>query len=178
MRQHEKIKDLALCALFTAVLCLCAWIAIPTPTGVITLQSFGVLLALLTLGGRRGLISIGVYLLLGAVGLPVFSGFRGGTGALLGSTGGYLWGFALGAGLYWLLTALLGSRGRIPGAVLALLICYVCGSLWYGWMFAPSEAMGAILLQCVVPYLLPDAIKLSVALALAHRLRNIPQLAL
>ena len=68
---------------------------------------FALFLALLTLGGKGATVSVLVYLALGAVGLPVFSGFRGGFGTLLGVTGGFLWGFAFGSILYWLLTAFL-----------------------------------------------------------------------
>jgi biotin transport system substrate-specific component len=81
------------CALLAALNCLCAWIAVPLPPIGFTMQSFSVVLTLLFLGGRLGTVTIGVYLLLGAVGLPVFSGFRGGPGILLGATGGFLLGF-------------------------------------------------------------------------------------
>ena len=66
------------CAIFTALLAICAQIQIPAYVVSITLQTFGIFLALLTLGGFRGCIVVGLYLLLGASGLPVFSGFRGG----------------------------------------------------------------------------------------------------
>ena len=88
----SKAYDLVLIALFAALMALCAWVTVPYAVP-FTMQTFGVFLALLLLGGKRGTICMAVYLLLGAVGLPVFSGFRGGVGALVGSTGGYLVGF-------------------------------------------------------------------------------------
>ena len=88
-------KFLARCAIFSALMCICAWISIPAGNLIFTLQSFAFLLALFVLGGKGAVVSVAVYLLLGMVGLPVFSGFRGGFGMLLGVTGGYLWGFLL-----------------------------------------------------------------------------------
>ena len=87
-----KTRDLTLIAVFAAVIAVCAWISIPAAVP-FTLQTLGIFLAVGLLGGRRGTISVGVYLLLGAVGAPVFSGFNGGIGYLLGATGGYLLGF-------------------------------------------------------------------------------------
>ena len=94
-------------ALFAVLLTVCAWISVPLPVP-FTLQTFAIFAALGILGGRRGTWAVAVYLLLGAVGLPVFSGFRGGLGALLGTTGGYILGFLALALVYWLVTALLG----------------------------------------------------------------------
>ena len=96
----SKAYDLVLIALFAALMALCAWVTVPYAVP-FTMQTFGVFLALLLLGGKRGTICMAVYLLLGAVGLPVFSGFRGGVGALVGSTGGYLVGFIVSALLMW-----------------------------------------------------------------------------
>ena len=101
-----KARNMALCGLFTAILTVCAWISIPVGDMVITLQTFGIFLTLGLLGGKYGTVTMLVYLLLGAVGAPVFSGFRGGLGALLGTTGGYLFGFMLTCLCYRLLTGL------------------------------------------------------------------------
>ena len=90
----SKTKNLARIALGAAALTLCAWISVPTPVP-FTMQSMAVLTVAALLGPKAGCASVGVYLLLGAVGMPVFSGFRGGAQALLGPTGGYLIGFLL-----------------------------------------------------------------------------------
>lgn len=97
-----KAKNMALCGLFTAVLTVCAWISVPLGDSVITLQTFGIFLTLGLLGGKLGSLTVLVYLLLGAVGAPVFSAFRGGLGAILGTTGGYIFGFMLTSLAYWL----------------------------------------------------------------------------
>ena len=160
-------RKLTRCALFAAMMALCAWIGIPLGHTVFTMQTFGVLLALGILGGKRGTISILCYLLLGAAGLPVFSGFRGGIGAILGPTGGYLWGF-LGTGLvFWSL-----EKWSRPAAMIAgLIVCYACGTIWY--MTYTGGALAAVLAQTVLPYLIPDALKLVLALRLTKRLKKI-----
>ena len=95
--------DLAYIALFAVLMAVCAWITIPIPKPFVqfTLQTFAVFMALITLGGRRGLYVTVVYLLMGAVGVPVFSGFRGGLSVLLDTTGGYIIGFVASALVYW-----------------------------------------------------------------------------
>ena len=92
-------RDMAYIALMAVLLAVCSWISVPAPVP-FTLQTFGVFCALGLLGGRRGSTAVLLYILLGAVGLPVFSGFQGGLGKLLGPTGGYILGFLLSALLY------------------------------------------------------------------------------
>ena len=106
----------------------------------------------------------GMYLLLGLVGLPVFSGFRGGAAALLDPAGGFLWGFLL-AGLAY---RLLERLGKLPAMTAALLVAYACGCLWFTfWAGVPWYTA---LLTCVVPYLIPDALKLWMAYTLSKRI--------
>lgn len=170
-----KVRNMALCGLFTAVLAVCAWIAVPVGDIAVTLQTFGIFLTLGLLGGKRGSITVFVYLLLGAVGAPVFSGFRGGMGALLGVTGGYIFGFMLTALVYWLLTSVKDTPSvRLIAMVLGLLLCYACGSFWYAWGYLGGStlSLGAVLLKCVVPYLVPDGIKLLLAWVLTRRLKR------
>lgn len=170
-----KARNMALCGLFTAVLTVCAWLSIPMGDLVISLQTFGIFLTLGLLGGKRGSLSILVYLLLGAVGAPVFSGFRGGLGALLGTTGGYLFGFMLTSLIYWLITANKDTPvARLIAMVLGLLLCYGCGSYWYmaQYLFSGGITLGAVLLKCVLPYLLPDGIKLVLAWVLTAKLKR------
>ena len=170
-----KARNMALCSLFTAVLALCAWLSVPMGDMVITLQTFGIFLTLGLLGGKRGTLAIGVYLLLGAVGVPVFSGFRGGLGALLGTTGGYIFGFMLTALVYWILTFLKDTPlTRLAAMILGLLLCYACGSWWYmtRYLSTGTLTLGLVLLRCVLPYLLPDAIKLTLAWILTGKLKR------
>lgn len=172
-----KMKHMVLCSMFSALLAICAWIAFPLGDVAITLQTFGVFLCLGTLGGKQGTISILVYLLLGSIGLPVFSGFRGGLGALLGTTGGYLTGFLFSALLYWLMTALCGNgpKTQLTATAAGLLICYIFGSLWYYALYVQGSTpvtIGFIIIKCILPYVLPDIIKLILAWQLSRKLRR------
>lgn len=163
-------KNVARCAFFAALLCVCGWIAIPLPGIAVTMQTFGVFLTLELLGGKWGSAACLVYLLLGAAGLPVFSGFQGGIGVLLGATGGYLWGFLAAGMIYWIA----GSRlPRQAIMILGLLSCYVCGTLWYAFVWLDgTAALPAVLAQCVLPYVLPDGLKLYLAAKLSKQLRR------
>lgn len=161
-----KLRDMTRCAVFAAVLAVCAWLSFPLGDQAVSLQSFGVFLALGLLGGRNGTISILVYLLLGSAGVPVFSGFRGGFSVLLGPTGGYLWGFLVAALLYWGLEKHLRPWVNM---VLGMALCYLCGTLWYYLMFA-SGAIWPVVLTCVVPYLIPDGLKIILVLSVRKRL--------
>ena len=170
-----KAKNMALCGLFAAVLAVCAWISVPMGDMAITLQTFGIFLTLGLLGGKRGTVSVLVYLILGAIGAPVFSGFRGGLGALLGTTGGYIFGFMLTSLVYWLVTSLKDTPiSRLAAMVFGLLLCYGCGSWWYMTRYLSSGdlTLGLVLLKCVVPYLIPDGIKLVLAWLLTGRLKR------
>ena len=173
-RRSFSLRDMALCSLFAAILAVSAWLTIPGEVP-FTLQTFGVFAALGLLGGKRGTIALALYLILGAVGLPVFAGFRGGFGVLLGTTGGYIFGFLLSGLLYWAWTAALGQRAwtRLLAMVAGLLLCYAAGTAWFMLVYLRQTgpiALSAVLLKCVVPFLLPDAVKLGIAWILSQRL--------
>ena len=173
-----RARDMAYIAVFTALLAVCSWITIPTPTRIdFTLQTLGVFLALGVLGGKRGTIAILAYLLLGLVGAPVFAGFSGGPGALLTPSGGYLIGFLFTGLLMWSLEKALGSSAWALGVrmVLGLAICYAFGTAWFMTVYPMGgEAVGlwTALMWCVIPYLPFDGIKIVIALGLSARLRN------
>lgn len=173
-----KTRNMARCALFAAFLCVCAWVSVPVGTVFVTMQTFGVFLCLLLLGGKMGTVTITIYLLLGAVGLPTFSGFRGGVGALMDATGGYLAGFLVMGLTYWLITAVFGNQNkvRILACVAGLILCYGFGTVWYWRLYLSSGGSGSVwtvVFTCVVPYLLPDGVKLTAAYLLSKRLKQI-----
>lgn len=173
-------RDLAYCGLFAVLIAVCSWISIPT-TMPFTMQTFAVFLAVGLLGGKQGTLAVLVYILLGAAGLPVFSGFRGGLGALLGTTGGYILGFLGSALVYWLGTRLLGKSlpARAVSMVLGLLVCYAFGTAWFMAVYADTVGavgLAAALGWCVVPFLIPDLVKIALALGLTHKLApHLPQ---
>lgn len=157
---------MVLASLFAALLAICSWLSIPIPPIAFTLQTFGLLLSLGVLGGKWGSVSVAAYLLLGLMGLPVFSGFRGGASAFLEPTGGFLWGFLAAALVYWLLEKL----GKLPAMVAALLTCYGCGCWWFT-VYAGGAGLWTAVLTCVAPYLIPDALKLWLAFTVSRRLQ-------
>lgn len=169
-----KTKPLVYTAVMAALITVCAWITIPTVVP-FTLQTFAIFLAVGVLGGKLASLAVGVYLLLGAVGLPVFSGFSGGVGRFAGVTGGYLIGFLLIALVMWGMEALLG-RGPavfVVSGIVGLAVCYGFGTAWFVLMYAATSGpVGVVsaLWTCVIPFLLPDAVKLLLALVLSRRL--------
>ena len=171
-----KTKDLTRCGIFAAVLAICSWIQIPGPVP-FTLQTFGVFAALGLLGGKRGTISIAVFLLLGAIGLPVFAGFKGGIGALLGATGGYLMGFLLSGLCIWFAEVRFGkSLGVfIVAMIIGLLLCYAFGTAWFVAVYTRANgaiSFGKALSLCVLPFLPFDAVKLALAVAVRQALKR------
>ena len=163
----KNVRNMTRASLFAALIAVCSWLAIPVPPISVTMQTFAVFLTLGTLGGHWGCVSILLYLLLGLVGLPVFSGFRGGAAALLDATGGFLWGFLAAGLVYWAMERL----GKLPAFALAMLVCYGCGCWWFT-VYAGGIGFGAAMMTCVVPYLIPDTIKLCLAYSMSKRLRK------
>ena len=99
-REFIKTRDIAYIAFFAVVIAVCSWISIPTVVP-FTLQTFAVFLTMGVLGGKRGTLAVLVYILMGTLGIPVFSGFTGGIGIIAGTTGGYIVGFIFSALLMW-----------------------------------------------------------------------------
>lgn len=168
------VRDLTYTALACALFAVCAWITVPTEPP-FTMQTFAIFLCAGLLGWKRGLAAVAVYLVLGAVGVPVFSNFGGGIAKLAGPTGGYLIGFLLTA----LITGWVAdrfSRRTVPlllGMLAGAAAYYVFGTLWYFLMFVSQTGMAglwAALWKCVIPFLPFDAIKLALALLLTRRL--------
>lgn len=175
-KQGFSTVDIAYIAVFAALLAACSWISVPT-TIPFTLQTLGVCLTVGLLGGKRGTMAILLYLLLAAMGVPVLAGFTGGAGILLGETGGYLLGFLLTGLTMWLLEKLLGRRLWVQaiGMVLGLALCYLFGTLWYMAVYLRTgEPVGfwVAMSWCVFPFLLPDLVKVALALLLTERLRK------
>lgn len=171
-----KTLDMVYIALFACLMAICSWISVPGEVP-FTLQTMGVFLAIGLLGGKRGTLAVLVYILMGAIGLPVFSGFSGGIGKLVGVTGGYIVGFLASALVMWAMEALLGRKKWVLALsmVVGLLICYAFGTAWFMVLYTSSKGaitLGAVLGKCVIPYIIPDAIKIAVALLLTNILKR------
>ncbi|QFJ55350.1 biotin transporter BioY [Pseudobutyrivibrio xylanivorans] len=169
--------DIVYIALGAALITICSWISIPTAVP-FTLQTFAVFAMLALLGGKRGTLATLVYILLGAVGAPVFAGFSGGVGVLLGTTGGYIVGFIL-TGLIYILFEKFFKKtlvGEVIALVLGLVSCYALGTVWFMTVYAKSSgAIGVMtaLGWCVFPFIIPDLIKLGLALVISRRVRPV-----
>lgn len=172
-------RDAVLVGMFAAVIAVCAWITVPAAVP-FTMQIFAVYATLLVLGGRRGTFAIIIYILLGVIGIPVFQGFTGGVGVIAGPTGGYILGFFIIGVVFWLAATLFPHNkiAEMSAMIIGLLLCYSFGTLWFVLISASDISAGGALMMCVVPFILPDLIKISLALALRKTLgrRNIENL--
>ena len=168
------IREIAYTALGVALLIICSWLSVPL-TVPFTMQTFAVCLVAALFGLKIGMWAVAVYLLLGIAGVPVFAGFEGGLGYLLGATGGYLVGF--------LLTALVvgiaaDKRGRgkkvlISAMVIGVLLCYALGTAWFVLVYTRTSGpvgVATALVWCVLPYVIPDIVKIVMAALLTNRL--------
>ena len=163
-----KTKEMALCAMMAVVMCVCSWVSIPAAVP-FTMQTFGVFCTLLLLGPRLGLWTIVLYLFMGLVGLPVFSGFKGGPAVLLGATGGYILGFLLMAVLYRFVPAK-KLVWKLLLLILGLALCYAFGTAWFMKVYTgENKGLMWALGMCVFPFILPDLLKLGLA-AVVYRL--------
>ena len=175
--RKSRTYDMVYIGVFAVLMAICSWIAIPTAIP-FTLQTFAVFLSVAVLGGRRGTLAVVVYTLLGLVGIPVFSGFTGGIGILMGNTGGYILGFIFSALLMWAIERIFGRKNWILAVsmVLGLIVCYGFGTLWF--MAVYTHNFGAIGLTtvlgwCVFPYIIPDLVKIALALLISQRLSKV-----
>lgn len=173
----NKTRDMVFIALFAVLMVICSWISIPTAIP-FTMQTFAVYLTLNVLGGKKGTVAVCIYLLLGLIGLPVYANFTSGIGMLMGMTGGYMIGWVFSGLVMWALEKPLGRKlwAQAVSMAAGLLVCYVTGTAWFMVVYAQntgSIGLGAALLWCVVPFVIPDMVKLGLALWLSQRLEKV-----
>ena len=170
VKRPERIRNIVFTALFVAVIVVCSQIIIPLGQVPVTLQTVGVFLSAAVLGARWSCVSVLIYILLGMIGLPVFSGFSSGVGYLLGPTGGYIIGFFFMAVVVGVITEKLGKGTGVLAVamVLGLLVCYAFGTAWFCVAMKSDFIYG--LLWCVVPYVIPDIIKIVFSVLMVKRL--------
>jgi len=185
-KNRSFVYDLVLISISTALITVSSWISIPLGPVPFTLQTMGILAVMLACGGRRGTLSILVYLALGFCGVPVFAGFKGGFAALVGPTGGFLVGFLLAALLYWLLEVILFRRlmtGPVKtwifgalNSVIFEVVMYVTGVIWFMSVYAAQTSpvgLATVLGWCVIPFIIPDIVKLIAAVVTGERARKL-----
>lgn len=171
-----KTYDMAYIAVFAVLMAICSWISIPTVVP-FTLQTFAVFLAVCVLGGKRGTLSVIVFVLLGTVGVPVFAGFSGGPHVIMGNTGGYIIGFIFTGLVMWLMERILGRKMWMQAVsmLLGLSVCYVFGTIWFMIVYMRTTGpvgLSAVLGWCVIPFIIPDLVKAALALFLGNTLRK------
>ena len=162
-----KTRYMVMTAFMAVIMVICSWITIPMVVP-FTLQTFAVFFALLFLGGTYGTLSIFIYILLGIIGIPVFSGFKSGLAVITCPTGGYIVGFLFSGLIFIIMTRLFGEKKAvlIISMVLGLLICYLIGTLWFMHVYAGTESaksFGTVLSICVIPFIIPDICKMVLA---------------
>ncbi len=164
MGKRSSVYSVAQIGLTASLLAVCAYISIPFGVVPVTLQTFILYVAMGVFGTKKSCLSVFVYLLLGFVGLPVFSHFQNGLGVLMGATGGYLIGFLpltfvsgfiikkTGKKFFWLIAAFL----------LGTVVCYIFGSVWYMAFYLKNvtvDVLRGVMTACVLPFVLPDILK-------------------
>lgn len=174
--QNSKTTDIVYIGVFAVLIAICSWISIPAVVP-FTLQTFGVFMAVQTLGGKRGTMAVLIYILLGAAGVPVFAGFSGGIGVLLGSTGGYIIGFVFSALVMWFVQNIFGRKTLVSiiSMLLGLFVCYAFGTAWFMAVYARGGSEASLLTVlgwCVIPFIIPDLIKIALAYLVSSRIKK------
>lgn len=163
-----------LISLFAVLIAICAWISIPAAIP-FTMQTFGVFLTVGVLGGKKGTAAICIYLLLGIIGLPVYAGGASGIGVILSNVGGYMIGWIFTALIMWAVEKLLGRKTWMLALsmFLGLIACYALGTIWFVAVYIKETGpigAGTALTWCVIPFIIPDLIKLGLALAVRKQI--------
>lgn len=171
-----KTKDMIVCAIFAAILCVFSSMTIPIGAVPISMGVFGVVLTSCILDKKRSVIAVAVYILLGAAGMPVFSGFKGGLGVIAGPTGGYITSYILMALFIGYFTERLPSNKAASVAKMAavsfggIVICYFFGTLQF--MFVAHKSFAQSLAICVYPFIPFDIVKSIVGAAVSYAVRT------
>lgn len=163
MKNKGKLRDLTQVGLASALLCVVAPISVPIGDTPLSLATLVILIAAGVLGPWKSITAVCVYVMIGCVGLPVFAGFSGGVGRVLGPTGGFIVG-------YIILAAIVGAgKGRLLFMIAGTLSLYAVGAVWYHlWTDAPWITAISV---CVLPFLPLDAVKIALSAAVLRRIR-------
>ena len=171
-RNRNKVYPLAMIAVMAAVMAVVSPFTLPIGPVPITLANLVVYLSVYILGWKKSCIATLVYILLGAVGMPVFSGFAGGLGKLVGPTGGYIIGYLPQAMITGLFIAKF-PRNRwmqLLGMVVAGIALYAFGTAWF--CFLTGKGLVAALGLCVIPFLPGDFAKAVIAMVVGPMIRD------
>lgn len=169
-----KTRDYTQCAMFAAVIAICAQISIRVPVNPVpfTMQVFACVLAGTMLGARKAFVSLVIYVLIGALGVPVFAGFVGGIGIILGPTGGFILGFPI----IGLLTGYAVDKYKNVKTIfviilIANLIDYLFGTMQFMLVMETGFKQG--ILTCILPFIIPDIIQIFMAIGIGLKVRKV-----
>ena len=164
-------KTIVEIAMFTAILAILSQVSIPMPSGVpITLQTFAVALIGVVLAWKFGAVSVVVYILLGAIGVPVFAGFSGGAQVLVNYTGGFIWGFIFMAALCGVGSVMKNKALGFVVGLAGLAICHLLGVLQF--MVVMGMGFGESFALVSAPYLIKDVISVILAFVVGGQIRK------
>ena len=172
MDNKQRIYKLTVCSLMAALMCVLGPMSIPIGPVPVSLTSFVIYLTVFLLGSKLSVVSCLVYLALGVVGFPVFSGFQGGLQKLAGPTGGYLIGFILMAFISGIVLEKANRKAvlTVLGMFAATLIDYLFGTAWF--VFQMKCGVWYALTVCVFPFIVFDIIKIVIATLIGQTLRT------
>ena len=162
MKEKSKaLYKLVIISMSVAFITVCSWISIPFAVN-FSLQIFALLIIAAALPFSVSITSISIYILLGFIGIPVFSGFSSGLTALMGASGGFIIAF-----LPMAFTVSIFRKKYVQHpwifiviSFISMLICYISGCLWYMLIFSPSTSFLSALAICVIPFIIPDTLKI------------------
>lgn len=169
---NDKVKQMMYCALFAGIIAIMAQIKIDLVGIVpITMQTLGIYIMATVLKPKYAFLSALVYVLMGAIGLPVFAGFTGGMGVVAGPTGGYIFSFPIVAFVIsYILTKKENAVAKVGAMVIGTAICYTIGTAWF--MYSSQNGLWVSLTWCVFPFLIGDALKIIVATVFSYRIKQ------
>ena len=161
------VRDMAIIAISAAILCVAAPFVVPLGAVPLSLATLAVYISGAVLGAKRATAAVVIYLLLGAVGMPVFAGATGGIAQLFGATGGFLFGYIPCA----LITGLAAEK-KLPavGMTVGTLSCYAVGTLWF--TLYTSCGLWTAVGSCVLPFIVGDALKIIAAVGVSSPIRQ------
>lgn len=164
------------CSVFAAIICVCSFLIIPVGTVPVSAAVLAIMLCGVVLPPFEAFCTTSVYIIMGAIGLPVFSFGSGGIGVLLGITGGYIWSYPL-LSLTVSLFSSVKVKSKIKkyvasffGCICGMAICYTCGTIQY--MLVANVSFYAAMVVCVAPFLLIDLLKAFVAVGIGNTIKN------
>lgn len=167
-----KTRDLVICALFAALIAVLAQISIPLPGGVpLTMQTLAISLAGIILGSKRGTVSVCVYVLMGAFGLPVFAGFTGGLSIIVGPTGGFILSFPIMAYIIGKFSERTDNKVTILlGSIIGSIPNYIIGAIQFA--FITNSSLYAAFIACVAPFIIVGLIKAALSTTIGTMIKN------